>query len=193
MPRERQFDVDSALGRAMDAFWCQGYTNTSAQDLIDCMGINRGSLYNTFGSKHALFVAALKRYQAEYQNPRIESVARGRTPREAIDRLFDTLIEDARSDRGGDGCFLVNTALELAPHDTEIGVIVADGLRKIETFFKTSIEAAQESGEVGHEIDPVAVARALLGLVLGIRVLARSRPERRLLQSIADQAKSLLG
>ena len=71
MPWEKQFDVDAALDRAMEGFWSRGYAASSTQDLLGRMGINRGSLYDTFGSKRALFLAALRRYEAAYQRPKI--------------------------------------------------------------------------------------------------------------------------
>jgi len=95
MPWEKQFDVDAALGRAMEAFWSQGFEATSTQDLLARMGINRGSLYDTFGSKRELFLKALKHYQATYQGPKVAAAARGRTPRETIGALFDGLVAEA--------------------------------------------------------------------------------------------------
>ena len=62
MPWKKQFDADSVLDKAMQAFWARGYDATSMQDLVDCTGINRGSLYATYGDKHTLFVAALRMY-----------------------------------------------------------------------------------------------------------------------------------
>ena len=192
MPWEKQFDVDAALTRAMEAFWSNGYEATSTQDLLGHMGINRGSLYDTFGSKRRLFLDALRHYQATYQGPKIAAAARGRTPRETIGVLFDSLVSEALGDTDRCGCLLVNTALELAPHDEEIAEIVADGLRGIETFFRDTIERGRETGDIPERIDAVEVSRALLGLMIGMRVLARSRPDESLLESIAAQAKALL-
>jgi TetR/AcrR family transcriptional repressor of nem operon len=192
MPWEKQFDVDAALTRAMEAFWSNGYEATSTQDLLERMGINRGSLYDTFGSKRSLFLEALRHYQATYQGPRIAAAARGRTPRETISLLFDSLVSEALGDTERCGCLLVNTALELAPHDEEIAGIVAEGLRGIETFFRDTIERGRKTGDIPGRVDAVEVSRALLGLMIGMRVLARSRPDRSLLGSIAAQATALL-
>ena len=62
MPWEKQFDMDQVLKKAMRAFWDRGYECTSMQDLVDHTGVNRGNRYATYGDKHALFVAALRRY-----------------------------------------------------------------------------------------------------------------------------------
>ena len=192
MPWEKQFDVDAALGRAMEAFWSQGYEATSTQDLLDRMGINRGSLYDTFGSKRALFLKALKHYQATYQGPKVAAAAQGRTPRETIGALFDGLVAEALGDGGRCGCLLVNTALELAPHDADIAGIVAAGLRDIEAFFRETIETGQQVGEIPGSVDAAEVARALLGLMVGLRVLARGLPDKPVLEAIAARAKAML-
>jgi TetR/AcrR family transcriptional repressor of nem operon len=192
MPWEKQFDVEAALTRAMEAFWSKGYEATSTQDLLGRMGLNRGSLYDTFGSKRRLFLEALRHYQASYQGPKVAAAARGRTPRETIAVLFDGLVSEALDDGERCGCLLVNTALELAPHDEEIADIVAEGLRDIETFFRDTIEHGRESGDIPEGVDAVEVSRALLGLMIGLRVLARSRPERPVLDAIAARAKAML-
>jgi TetR/AcrR family transcriptional repressor of nem operon len=192
MPWEKQFDVDAALDRAMEGFWSQGYEASSTQDLLARMGINRGSLYDTFGSKRELFLAALRRYEAAYQRPKIAAAAHGRTPRETIRALFGGLVEEASGPSGRRGCFLVNTALELAPHDDEVAAIVGAGFAGIEDFFRATIEAGQGSGEIPGNLDAAETARALLALLIGLRVLARGRPEKPLLESVAAQAMALL-
>ena len=75
MPWEKQFDPDTALDKAMQAFWAHGYDATSIQDLVDCMGINRGSMYATFGDKRSLFIQALNRYNTTRGEPWIEAQA----------------------------------------------------------------------------------------------------------------------
>ena len=193
MPRGKQFDVDAALTRAMEAFWSKGYEAVSLQDLLDRMSINRGSLYDTFGNKRRLFVEALRHYEATYQRPKLAAAARGRTPRNAIRALFEELAREAVTDPGRSGCFMVNTALELAAHDEEVGRIVADGFREIGTFLRTTIERGQETGEIPDRIDPAEVSHALLGLMIGMRVLARSLPDRAVLDAIASRAVAMLG
>ncbi|MDP6351736.1 MAG: TetR/AcrR family transcriptional regulator [Alphaproteobacteria bacterium] len=192
MPWEKQFDVSEALGRAMEAFWSRGYEATSTQNLLDEMGINRGSLYDTFGNKRSLFLKALKRYEATYQRPRIAAAARGRTAPETIRRLFDSLVSDVFADSARGDCFLVNTALEMAAHDPEVAAIVGEGFRDIESFFRSTIERGLAAGDIGAHVDATEVARALLGLLIGLRVLARSLPDRALLESIAGRAAALI-
>lgn len=194
MPWEKQFNPDDALDKAMQAFWAGGYEATSMQDLVDCMGINRGSMYATFGDKRSLFIQALHRYNTTRGEPWIQSqVEKSESARAAITGAFEAVIDRVIGDGSRDGCFLINTALERSPHDEEVAVIVAKGIGDMEAFFRGMIEAGQEAGEISARIDAVETARALLSLFIGLRVLSRSRPEEALLRSVARQAEVLLG
>ena len=192
MPWEKQFDHDEALSNAMGAFWAHGYEATSMQDLVDCMGINRGSLYATFGDKRSLFLEALRRYDAVYREEWITQLVKSMGPRAAIDAAFDAAIGAVLDAGSSDGCLLVNTALELSPHDEEISAIVDHGLAEMEAFFRDMVEQGQAAGEIPSHVVPVDAARGLLGLFIGLRVLSRSRPEASVLRSVANQAAALL-
>ena len=193
MPPEKQFNTDKALGEAMNAFWARGFEATSVQDLVDCMGINRGSLYATFGGKRSLFIEALRRYDANQRRDWIAALTEAKSPRDAINGAFEGAVSAVLDAGSRDGCLLVNTALELSPHDPEISEIVSHGLSEMESFFRGMIEKGQASGEIPRTVAPVDTARSLLGLLIGLRVLARSRPDEALLRSVANQAKALLG
>ncbi len=192
MPWEKQFDPDRALRKAMETFWARGYDATSMQDLVEGMGINRGSLYATFGDKRSLFLKALKRYDAVHREAWTEALAARTTPRAAILGAFDEAIAAALDGGSRDGCLTVNTALELSPHDEEIAAFVAEALAGMEGFFRRMIEAGRKAGEIPETVAPEATASALLSLFIGLRVLARSRPEPPLLRAIADQAAAML-
>ena len=84
MPWEKTFDTDEVLGKAMQAFWARGYEATSIQDLLDTMGLNRGSLYATFGDKRSLFIRALRHYDAVHRRAWVVALAQRGSPREAI-------------------------------------------------------------------------------------------------------------
>jgi len=193
MPWEKQFDPERALQKAMQTFWARGYEATSMQDLVDAMGINRGSLYATFGDKRGLFLQALKRYDAVHREAWTEALAARTAPRAAVLAAFEAAIAAVLDEGSRDGCLMVNTALELSAHDEDVAAVVAEALAGMERFFRTMIEAGQKAGEIPATVRPAETASALLGLFVGLRVLARSRPEPRLLRAIADQAATMLG
>ena len=188
MARPREFDEVTALEAAIECFWQRGYEATSVRDLANKMGLSAPSLYNTYGDKHALFVQALERYLDHSTRARIERLEKSLPPKQAIRRFIEEIIERSVNDRERRGCFLINSALEVAPHDRELGALIADRLAEIEAFFRRSIKAAQAKGHVPRD----RIAKDLARLLLGIRVLARSKPERALLEGVARPALALL-
>ena len=192
MARPREFDEGTALAAAIECFWQRGYEATSVRDLADRMGISAPSLYNAYGDKHALFVQALERYLDHSTRARIKRLEDSLPPKQAIRCFIEEIIERSVNDGERRGCFLINSALEVAPHDKELGALIADRLAEIEAFFYRSIKAAQARGTVPRHRVAKDLARLLLGVLLGIRVLARSKPERALLEGVARPALALL-
>ena len=193
MPRKKQFGVDDVMHKAMVAFWDHGYKATSLQDLVECMGINRASLYDTFGDKYTLFIDTLHNYNRVYAKPFFAEKMKTYTPRQAIIGLFQEVSTRVLKGEERNGCFIINTALELSPHDEKVAKIVSQTFAQIErNFFRKLIERGQASGEISKSVVPITTARALLSQFIGLRVLSRSRPEKALLQSISNQVEALL-
>lgn len=192
MARPREFDEAAVLDAAMDCFWRHGYEASSVRDLAARMRITGTSLYNAFGDKRSLFRQVLERYADRSMRARISRMESTLPPKEAVRTFVAEIIEHSLDDRDRRGCLLVNSALEVAPHDPELGAEIARRLGEIEAFFRRSIAAAQAEGSVPLDRDPRDVARLLLGVILGIRVLARSQPNRALLEGVARPALALL-
>ena len=192
MARPRAFDEDKAIDAAVDCFWARGYEATSVRDLARHMGIGCPSLYNAYGDKRALFTAALARYADRSSRARVARLEGGGRPTEAIAAFFAEIIERSVKDRTRKGCLLVNSALDVAPHDAGIGRVVAGYLEEVRSFFRRNIVAAQAASQGAVGLDPDEFADHLLGVLLGIRVLARTRPDRRTLESMARPALRLL-
>ena len=179
MARPREFDETAAVQSAMDCFWQRGYEATSMRDLAASMGMSAPSLYNAFGDKQGLFARALELYLDCTTRDRVRRLEQSLPPKDAIQRFFAEIIEHSISDRERKGCFLVNSALEVAPHDTECRAVITKQFNDIEAFFKRCILEAQADGTVPSGVDANDTARLLLGVLLGVRVLARSKPSAR--------------
>jgi TetR/AcrR family transcriptional regulator, transcriptional repressor for nem operon len=192
MARPRTFDEEPALDAAIACFWRRGYEATSVRDLASAMGIGVPSLYNAFRDKRTLFVRALERYMDGATRDRIARLERTLPPKQAIREFIGGVIERSANDRDRRGCFLINSALEVAPHDPELGKEIARRLGEIEAFLHRSIKAGQADGSIPRERDARDIARLLLGVLLGIRVLARSKPGRALLEGVARPALAML-
>ena len=192
MARLKAFDEERAIDQAVDCFWSRGYEATSVRDLGEAMQIGAASLYNAFGDKRSLFVKCLERYANRSSRERMARIEEKHAPREAIRAFLTEIIERSLKDPQCKGCLLVNSALDVAPHDAAIGKAVAGYLDEIRDFFRRNIEAARRTGTVPKTLDADAVSAHLLGVLLGIRALARVKPQRKLLESVARPALALL-
>jgi TetR/AcrR family transcriptional repressor of nem operon len=192
MGRLKAFDEDEVLDRAVDCFWQHGYEATSVRDLADRMGIGGASLYNAYGDKRALFITALARYADRSMRERIARLEKGGRPKEAIRAFLAEIVDRSLNDPDRKGCLLVNSALDVAPHDAAIGRVVANYLGELRAFFRRNLEAARAAGLVSRQTDPEELSGHLLGVVLGVRVLARTGANRAQLEAVARPALRLL-
>lgn len=192
MARPREFDEMQALDAAMHFFWLHGYEATSMRALADNMAISGASLYNVFGDKHTLYRRALQHYIASSFIDRVDRLEGQLPPLMAITAFFDEVVEHSLADSPAKGCMLVNSAMELAPKDADFRQIVTSVLGQIEAFFLRCIQAGQRDGSITRQTAAADLARMLLGLHLGLRVLARCRPEPDLLRGMLRPAFALL-
>jgi TetR/AcrR family transcriptional regulator, transcriptional repressor for nem operon len=185
MARPREFDEATVLEAAMNCFWAQGYEQTSVRDLAEQMGITGASLYNAFGDKRSLYRQALNHYLAQTVRDRVTRLEQ-LPPVSAVRTFFDEIIERSATDGQRRGCMLVNAALELAPYDAEFQKLVAEEMIFIEGFFRRCVEAGQQDGSISAARPAAELAKVLLSVLLGIRVLARTRPQREVLEGAAN-------
>jgi TetR/AcrR family transcriptional repressor of nem operon len=192
MPRPKAFDPDAALQKAMQIFWERGYEATSVDDLVQGMGINRFSLYSTFGDKHQLFVAALERYRDTIVADLVGELEQSAAGLAAIRQFFTRLVDFFASSRGWCGCLMTNTAVELAPHDPQAAARVqAHVVRLEEAFFRVLLQAQPTPPHTAvHACRDLA--RFLTGSALGLGVLAKTSPGRQALEGYARVVLSVL-
>ena len=191
MPWTKNFDVDEALRKAGEAFWTHGYEATSMSALLQAMGIQKGSFYDTYGSKKEVYLRALD----QYTNTRFgefQSLAEGHSPRQALGVLIEAIHDECISKDGHRGCMVINCALELAHSDTDAQRFVQHTLETHEDYYAGLIRAGQEAGEISSELDPAATSKALLALVMSMRVYSRAGSSRATVRTLADQALALL-
>lgn len=193
MARLKEFDEDRALDAAIDCFWSRGYEATSVRDLAREMGIGGASLYNAYGDKRSLFARVLERYANGTTRERIARLEASHPPREAIRAFLAEVIDRSLKDPDCKGCLLVNSAIDVAPHDAELGRVVAAYLEEIRAFFERMVEAANQAGETPRGTDAHALSLHLLGVLMGMRVLARTGARRRTLEAVVRPALELLG
>jgi len=185
MARPKAFQVPDALDRAMHVFSAQGFTATSLDDLTAAMGISRSSFYDTFGSKHDLFLAAITHYNETVLPHHLAPLdAPGNSLKQAITQIFTAIIDDARTDAENTAWLLAKTACEVCPEDEQATQIIAAGFETVEKTFQDAIAAAQQTGEIPPWRDPRALAHYFTAALSGVAVIARTRPEPGTLEDI---------
>ena len=178
MGRPRSFDADAVLDKAVETFRSNGYDGTSVEDLEKATGLRRASLYGAYGDKRALYLAALRRYDATRAVRLMERLNAAKTGKLALELLFSIVIDESCGDPGG--CLIGNAAMERAAHDGGVARCVADNRRRLEGGLTAAVLRGRADGSLKGNGDARETGRFLLAAVLGIRALARSgsvRPE----------------
>jgi TetR/AcrR family transcriptional repressor of nem operon len=187
--RPRQFDPEEVLDRSMHAFWERGYRETSVDDLVNATGVRPGSLYNAFpGGKHDLFLEALERYSNLVVPEKLGALTRPGAGLTELRAYFDGLVGDLRLPEGRIGCLMVNSAVELAAVDSEVGEIVRDHMRRLERNAQRALRNAKRRGEVPAHVDPRAKATQLMATGMGLMVVGKTNPGRKVLETIVEAA-----
>lgn len=192
MARHKQFNREEVLDRAVETFWRRGYKATSMQNLVEDMGINRQSLYDTFGGKRQLFLRALDRYRQKTEAEMHSLFERPGSVKNAFREMFDGIVEESVTNTNLRGCFINNTMIELAAHDEEAAKIVAANAVASEKAFHRALNEARKAGEISDEHDLLALARFLYNSMHGLRVMARATSDRKVLQDIVNVTLSTL-
>ncbi|MDF1751054.1 MAG: helix-turn-helix domain containing protein [Alphaproteobacteria bacterium] len=189
MGRLRSFDPESVLEKAMQAFWAYGFEATSIEDLVASTGINRASLYGTFGDKRAIFLKAFDAYIRTQFIAGLDQATQKGSVRPALQAQFDQLIARAADGRSI-GCFITNTIAEFGSRDEAVLAQVRIALAGVENALDRLLRRGQQTGEVPADADARARARLVLAAMQGLQVISKVNPDVRALRQIADQAVS---
>jgi TetR/AcrR family transcriptional repressor of nem operon len=183
----KQFDRDEVLDRAMALFWTRGYEATSIQDLVEATGVNRGSIYATFGDKERTFLAVVDRYMATVAKGLMADLA-DPDPRRAIERMFDSIIRRNSDPRSPRGCLITNAALECPASGDAISRRIAEGIALQESAIYRVLRRAQAEGLLAPALDARALARFFLGVAQGLNVVNKAVADPGMLKDIAETA-----
>lgn len=192
MARTREFDTDEVLDKAMRLFWEKGYGATSMAELEKGLGINKFSIYNTFGNKHELFLAALNHYNNIMTNQLLQTLGAEPGGLAAIERALDMLEKKTQDDFRHYGCLMLNSGIELSPHDAEVNSRMQSMNRSLEDAFYEALAVAQQHGEIAKNLNLKECARFLLTLYQGMVTVAKIEQDSRTVQSSISFAKQML-
>ena len=185
MPRHKEFDREEVLLKAMIVFRDKGYEATSIQDLVKRMGINRFSIYQTFKSKHDLFVQALQAYYEKVAVPFFARLRDSDGGLRALEATLMKMVSRVKTGESPNGCLLCNTMAELgAKADKRIAAVLARYLERVESDFHAALLQARARGEVSTDVNARERAKVLVAYSTGLLSLAKVLNDKQMRASV---------
>ncbi len=193
MPRVKLFNEEDVLEKAIELFWEKGYNDTSIQDLVDYLGISRGSLYDTFIGKKELFDKAFSRYKEANIKMMHQFLDSQPSVKEGLLKLFELPINASVNNKGEvRGCFVVNTTTELLPYDKKIHQILKENKIEIEKIFYEYLLKGVKNGEIAKDKDIHTISSLIYALLNGILVIEKVNPDKKYLLNIVKTGLTIL-
>ncbi|NGT13159.1 TetR/AcrR family transcriptional regulator [Achromobacter insolitus] len=186
--RPREFDRDAALLAAMRTFWTQGYEGTSIQDLVAAMGVNKPSLYSTFGCKEEIFREAVELYDRIEGRATSQSLAKAGTAREAVETMLRANARAYVVEEGPRGCMIVLSSLLGAPENESVRAFLADNRLNGETMLRDRLAQGIAAGDLDSSADVGQLAAFYTTVLEGLSIQARDGASVDKLNMIIDAA-----
>lgn len=186
--RPREFDRDAALLAAMRTFWTQGYEGTSIQDLVAAMGVNKPSLYSTFGCKEEIFREAVELYDRIEGRATSQSLAQASTAREAVETMLRANARAYVVEEGPRGCMIVLSSLLGAPENESVRAFLAENRLNGETMLRDRLAQGIAAGDLDSSADVDQLAAFYTTVLEGLSIQARDGASVDKLNMIIDAA-----
>lgn len=184
----RQFDEQDAFEKSIALFWRKGYAETSMQDLANATGVQRGSLYNAYGSKDALFLRAFEGHAERYLAKARLALARP-TLKSSLNSFFDFIVDWLLEGEPARGCLSTKTVFGGEVVEPAIRAAVGGLLDQLETAVRERLSQPDKAGQK-LSLSPAKAAKLVITVTRGIVVLERVYPDDR--QRLRAAADSLL-
>jgi TetR/AcrR family transcriptional regulator, transcriptional repressor for nem operon len=192
MPRPKNFKKEEVLQKAKELFWQKGFEATSIQDLVEHLGINKQSLYDTFGDKQTLYLSALNNYRLENELWLNSLNLSNGSVKESFKLLFESVITGVCDDSERKGCFLTNATVESSSKNTEVNKICVEGMESLEKRFSNLIKQGQASGELKNELDADGIASFFYVILNGLRAVGKIKEDKGKLNEVIKNTLSVL-
>ncbi|PFH11018.1 AcrR family transcriptional regulator [Collimonas sp. PA-H2] len=190
--RPREFDIDTVLDRAIDVFRQRGYHATSINDLVEGMGLTRGSVYKAFTDKRSIFFAAYERYAATRALATQQALGRADSGRAKIRALFESYVLLSSDENGIKGCLVVAAATELSVVDSEMAERITGAFDRNRQLLKSLIRDGKRDGSLSEQIDEPTTIEALLCLLQGMRIVGKTAPDTDVMSGVVNVAMKML-
>lgn len=192
MGRPKEFDREEALQKALYTFWEKGYDATTLPVLLESMGINRSSFYNSFGDKQTLFREVINLYYKQTAVKRIAILQKAKSVKQGLWDYFNHNIDVAVAEYNPGGCLLTNAATTLKTIDKQISKEIIQGADRVEQALFSLLEKGQLAGEIASSKDIKAIARLMISVSYGLNIAARVHSDREMLLDMVKAALSTL-
>ncbi|WP_329119447.1 TetR/AcrR family transcriptional regulator [Streptomyces sp. NBC_01465] len=185
----KHFDPDATLETVVRLFWKQGVAATGVQDIVNATGLNRSSLYSTYGSKQQLYLAALNRYVAARSQPVFRQLAEDGRGLPAVADFFRGLIGARTSgEHARWGCLVSNAHAGVESDDLEVRAVLDRHHKGLCDALRTALETARKDGQLASSVDPASAADLLALLAYGVNMRSRAGADARSLSRTVDAA-----
>ncbi|GAA2793495.1 helix-turn-helix domain-containing protein [Saccharopolyspora taberi] len=175
MPDIKHFDPDTALERVEELFWQHGAATTSIQAVATATGLNRSSLYATFGGKRELYLAALRRYRRLRAEPALRLLAEDERGLPAIEEFFTQLVGvRCTGAYAGWGCMIVNAHTGTDRQDPDVQAVLEEHHRQLRDSMHAALETARRRGQLADATDTATTADVLALLAYGVNLRSRA-------------------
>ncbi|MBD9473490.1 TetR/AcrR family transcriptional regulator [Achromobacter sp. ACM01] len=186
--RPKAFDKDRALLAAMRTFWAQGYEGTSIQDLVSATGVNKPSLYATFGCKEEIFRQAVELYDRVEGRATSQSLSAARTAREAVETMLRSNARAYAVNEGPRGCMIVLSSLLGAPENESVRAFLAANREEGESTLRERLAQGIAEGDLAPSADVRQLAAFYTTVLEGLSIQARDGAGAKKLNMIIDAA-----
>lgn len=184
MPRKEDFNRAEVLDKAKNVFWLKGYNGTSMQDLVDAMGLNRSSIYNSFGNKLSLYQESLEHYKSETVAMREKVLQKDKNSLEIIGLMFLYAMRDIVGDTANKGCMIINCATELGSQYQEVSTLVQNNQNGLFEFFEKLVKSGQKEGSIRKDETSEMLAYYLASAFQGFRITGLNLKDEKALKGI---------
>ncbi len=183
--RPREFKTEQVLEAAMQQFWRAGYEATSLQDLLEVMHLSKSSLYQTFGSKHELFLRSIDFYQQSLVDEIYMSLSNSQTSKAFLKQLLENVIAEAASKKKK-GCLLVNTVNELSHRDKNVSKAVLIAFRNVENVIRLAVEQGKKEGTIKTAVSTETLVDYIITNISGLRTMVKSGADKARMASVVN-------
>lgn len=187
MARTKEFEDDLVLDRAAELFWRLGYEVVTIQDLESATGLGRGSLYNAYGDKQGLFIAAIEHYAARHSSAPLEHLGNHDVGK-GIRLMLEAIIKRMNDPANPPGCLLINTSLTAGAGSAEIDAIITGKAKAMEVLLVEAIKRARTGAQIPADSDPRQLARFYCAVAQGLAVTHKTTKDTAILRDIVAVA-----